>query len=651
LEVIGFINYIVKRIGIFLLVFIMLTPSWAVAVHDTNNNTSQIKNQNKKHNVNMSILNNLKKTKNSTDKIYQNKQPPKQVETSKNINKPVETNKIGHLKVANGKSTKVVQHENGSENRVNLTAIAEMYDQILSKFNFLDDSLKEMNALKNDLKTNRTNLEDSENSLENEINNYVLNMNNKEEYDNLCFKLNDTKEKIRTVNQVQNHVITIITDLEQKKNDYNTVLAVLNQSKKEGKITSQEINTIQTVAQKYNQTIPETTNTSENTNTTNNNETTIQTTDPQNNNPDNTDTQPQLANHDIFYGVLTGLNALAYGELVGIQLWKIHLNWALSGDIFGYVKKRLYQLREAKNSEASPAIPSEASKSNNVPIPQTQLGQIEQQIMQLKQSEITLRTAKDNLIQRCETINANLANAEAKGDAELVLKYKQQLRVTNAQIEEINDNLDGISASIRESEEIKSILPPEAPNIVLPESPDVISPVEVIDMEDIGQVTRAVTKNVFTYPKFANLDMSEKSKIALVEDEFITPFLKDSNKLLSDLRGKNMDILTEFQAGEYALGRETTGQSALNELLLLKSAQGEEKFDSFVGLLSNTGKVLDGTRDVKLCLTGRSVLYSGEILGVISVVLDLYAVASIVSWAGAYFGWWKRDYVNEWMPF
>ena len=49
----------------------------------------------------------------------------------------------------------------------------------------------------------------------------------------------------------------------------------------------------------------------------------------------------------------------------------------------------------------------------------------------------------------------------------------------------------------------------------------------------------------------------------------------------------------------------------------------------------------------KFCPECKAVFRTGRVLSVLGVILDVYTVASMVSWAGKEFGWWKKDYVND----
>ncbi|UTB32365.1 MAG: hypothetical protein NKF70_12880 [Methanobacterium sp. ERen5] len=54
---------------------------------------------------------------------------------------------------------------------------------------------------------------------------------------------------------------------------------------------------------------------------------------------------------------------------------------------------------------------------------------------------------------------------------------------------------------------------------------------------------------------------------------------------------------------------------------------------------------------IDLCVPCRALSITGTVMSVISVGLDIWLAASIVSWAGKQFGWWSKDYVNDLLQF
>ncbi|UTB32367.1 MAG: hypothetical protein NKF70_12890 [Methanobacterium sp. ERen5] len=247
-------------------------------------------------------------------------------------------------------------------NSTNLDAIGNYYNQMFNEYNSSCVDLVNMNAICEDLNLNRTQLLGLEASLLDQLQNFVYDPDdegNAERYEELNVNLNDTKEKIRAVNMLQNEVNVTIGNLTQKKNDYETLLSGLNQTLIDKKITPETEKMIETIAQKYNQTMTDVNDTSKPTESNNTASKTVKpdTTsktdksdanstdadvviDPtiDDNTPTN-DTNSTEPNNDVVSGLdgaIAGFSLLGYSLPIIIKFWNVYKTGKVSQTMTSY---------------------------------------------------------------------------------------------------------------------------------------------------------------------------------------------------------------------------------------------------------------------------------------------------------------------------
>ena len=127
----------------------------------------------------------------------------------------------------------------------------------------------------------------------------------------------------------------------------------------------------------------------------------------------------------------------------------------------------------------------------------------------------------------------------------------------------------------------------------------------------------------------------------LMIDDEVTSYTKMLSKLKSTESGNN------FLIGKLSgLGLEIEDTPTLvNKIVYLGSKEESVGRDLFT--VAQTFTKIKADRTIELCNRCKAILYTGKVLSAFSVVMDIYTVASLVSWAGKGMGWWKKDYVND----
>ena len=147
--------------------------------------------------------------------------------------------------------------------------------------------------------------------------------------------------------------------------------------------------------------------------------------------------------------------------------------------------------------------------------------------------------------------------------------------------------------------------------------------------------------------KFITSTMQEVGHVTLpINSNVLSEEIRSYEALITNLRKTakgNALFLSEMET----LGMDSTGSSVqiARRLVYVGSKDttiGVDMIDTAVGFTK-----IKTANDIELCKTCKNVLYTSRVFSVLSLVMDIYTVASIVSWAGKEFGWWKKDYVND----
>jgi hypothetical protein len=154
--------------------------------------------------------------------------------------------------------------------------------------------------------------------------------------------------------------------------------------------------------------------------------------------------------------------------------------------------------------------------------------------------------------------------------------------------------------------------------------------------------TELIEGNVATFSRF--IDSSELVR-AGVANQVVASEISAYTDMVSKLRSTNSG--TKFLAEKLGLiGLEVEDTPMLvNKLLFLGSkeeAVGLNIFD-----VAKTFTKIKKAGTIELCKRCQAILYTGKVVSAFSVIMDIYTVASLVSWAGKGLGWWKKDYVND----
>jgi len=752
-------KYDLKKLGIILVVYMLVMPVWSLPLTNTNNTKQDSKNLNTKNlHLSQNPLNTLKIINSNTNKtINLNENTLNQKTVSKLYYNNFLKNRFNHIG-KNSTNYLVLRNINYNPNLENkleyssLVAIKEQYNLTLNEYDLCCDSLDNMNDLNDDLEANCTHLNGVKNSLQYEIDNFILSNDNEDEYNNLCARLNDTQSKIRTANQVQNEVKNTIINLKQKKKDYLTILTALNQTLKEGTITPQSENTIKTVIQKHNQRITDTNNSSQTTEikntiptTIDNNNDTLNIIESSNNNNDtsNSTTNNKTANNTIddttgiyaLDGTLMGLKLLGYGIGLGINLKVSYLiyktpiflcqnylnllgrltkestdNLAATEDRMVRVKYSIEQIHmEMENAriEQSNALKEYRESVNALESTRDQPVKETDSLETIAKSAETKLKKADEKVKELESA---LENAEerlklASEEFELAKNAAKDLKpviykpLKNVKISEMETQLEQMQPEIEEAminvettkeeylyavKDLKILQNEPLADIekleievtwrkaLIEEADQKLNSLtlsytdKMWDLISLKDSLRFTSKTTFTNdvaklivsenPSVKNFEFiqtkanilgisNEEMANLIIERQINTNSALISNMLKSE--SKCMILSTELNH----IGLPDTIDSARSafDTLLNVGVKNERVFNALARstsdmTLSTSGEFIAGK-------TLSKTVFASRIIGAVTVVMDIWTVASVVSWAGKEFGWWKKDYVNDWLPF
>jgi len=708
-----FISSIGKKIGIVLLIFMMLTPSWGILVNNTNNSTPQLtKNQNKNLISKTYTLKNPKKTKNTITRIYENKQPQKQVETNNKKNKPVKTNYVNYMWLKNVKTNfKVVQSENRSENNINLIELNKQYNQTKDEYSSVCNDLDELKAFKSELETEHADLINVEKLLENERNTFVFNSDNKDKYDDLCSKINTTKTQIKEKNILLNEITKALNKLDQRRNDYETILTTLNQTLKKGKITTQEINTIKTVIQRYNQTI--TNNTSQKTETENTRPTTtdnnnntlkiIESSNTNNNTTNDTTNNYTTDDYTSFYtidGTILGINLLTYGTSGAILYKVLSTEYKAPLTICNNYLRLLGELTHKKTSTtAEPAIPSAASGSGSNNAEPAIL--IEENPLKIAQKaykealaryklatenydhmlnfQLMINDHSNNIMAEIEQVEIerndfiSVVGIHEFNEYDLatktkILSFENHISTLEKQLEYTKRTKQSLVTDMESS--FKNDLKPAEDEVRRTErelgnlkwnmkpSDDCDISVAPLEYKTKDELKDSLLKlscedGGFRDSEFVQKIATETERGAdNIACDFVEVGLKRNNALERNIFNSPYKLNTaRIAMDEYGLDAYGSSIPRALNTLLSESLKDPEVLGKIAAINEKAGVVLCEGGEARVVGALSKSLYVSSVFWVVNVIMDVWMAASVISWAGKEFGWWNKDYVNDFLSF
>ncbi|UTB32414.1 MAG: hypothetical protein NKF70_13135 [Methanobacterium sp. ERen5] len=181
------------------------------------------------------------------------------------------------------------------------------------------------------------------------------------------------------------------------------------------------------------------------------------------------------------------------------------------------------------------------------------------------------------------------------------------------------------------------------PEAAAADSLKMIDMIPYLSLSNANTVRSTLIRNIMKYPSTAG-DISNMAKISIMKDTVLNPLNENIENYLMGLQE------LDFNSYIYLSAKSKYGaRGAVDELFILAS-ENPETFYKIAGYAGDFGKAVE-TASVKFCKQCTVIADVGTFMSAVSVVLDVWMVASIVSWAGKEFGWWSKDYVNDWLPF